>query len=158
MRLIGVVVAVGLFVAPLTVMAQQVERQTFGGWTAQCEVDKMSDAKKCLVFSKPLFFGFTNGHLSIVIIGTKHYPGSQVMLRIDDEPPLSGQQPGFTGGQATKIMERCATDAQRIRTRYREWPTGSFVEGELSPKGFADALAYVRSASGVEAPPSKAPQ
>jgi ABC transporter substrate binding protein len=83
MRLIGVVVAVGLFVAPLTVMAQQVERQTFGEWTARCEVDKMSDAKKCLLYSRPLYFAFSNGRLELVFVGTKHYPGSQSTDRVE---------------------------------------------------------------------------
>lgn len=158
MRLIGLAVVLVLSLLPARVArAQQIERQTFGEWTARCEVDKMTDAKKCLLYSRPLHFAFNNGRLELVFVGTKHYPGSQVMLRIDNEPPLSVKEPGFTGGQASDILNRFVTNAQRIRTRYREWP-GKFVDSELSTTGFAEALGYVRSASGVEAPSPKTPQ
>jgi hypothetical protein len=152
MRRIGlaVVLFLTLFLG-LTARAQQIERQTFGEWTARCEVDKMTDAKKCFVYSRPLYFGFSNGRLELVFVGTKHHPGSQVMLRIDNEPPLSVKEPGFTGGQAADILKLVAANAQRIRTRHQEWP-GKFVESELSPTGFAEALAYVRSVGRRSAP------
>jgi hypothetical protein len=143
----------------LPAVAQQIERQAFGDWTGRCWVDKMTDAQKYLVMSAvsaPVAFGFTNGNLDIVIVGRKHHPGSQVMLRIDSDPPLTSKEPGFTGREATVILDRFA-NAQRIRIRYREWPN-KFVDGELSTNGFADALAHVRSASGVTTPAPKAPE
>jgi TonB family protein len=152
MRVIGLAVVLVLCLV-VNGRALEVERRTFGDWTARCETDKMTDAKKCLVLSKPVAFGFLDGRLQIVLVGTKHYPGSQVMLRIDSEPPLSTKEPGFTGKQADEILNRFTGNADRIRTRYREWP-GRFVDSELSTRGVADALAYVRSLSGALLPPA----
>lgn len=143
--MIRVFLAIVVLAVAVPASAQQVERQTFGEWTARCDVDKMTDAKKCLVFSSLLAFGFTNGRLEIAVVGRRHYPGSQVMLRFDSDPPLSSKEPGFTGREAASILEHIGR-AQRVLIRYREWPD-KFVEKEFSTTGFTDAVTYVRSVS-----------
>jgi invasion protein IalB len=155
--LLPIALVLNLFLA-FCARAQPAERQTFGKWTVACQVDKMTDAKNCFVISQTLDFAFSNGRLMGVIIGLRHYPGSYVMLRIDSEPALSAKAPGFRGREADEILERFTKNPQRILIRYQEYPDRTYVDREVSIEGFSEALAYVRSASGVEAPAPKAPQ
>jgi len=159
MRRIALVVALilNLFLA-LFVQAEPSERQTFGKWTVICEVDKMTDKKNCFIISQTVNFAFSTGRLMGVSVGIKHYPGSDVMLRIDSEPALSAKAPAFRDREAAEILERFTKNPQRILIRYRQYPEGKYVDREVSIEGFSEALAYVRSASGVEAPAPKAPQ
>jgi hypothetical protein len=93
-----------------------------------------------------------------VSVGIKHYPGSDVMLRIDTEPALSTKAPAFRDREAADILERFTKNPQRILIRYRQYPGGKYVDREVSIEGFSEALAYVRSASGGESPAPKVPQ
>jgi len=140
MRLIGL--AVVLVLSLVLISRAQETDQTFGAWTASCEVDKMTDAKRCFLMSSPIAFAFYDGRVDFLHVGTKHYPGSGVMLRVDSDPPLFAKEPGFSW-QAEEILKRFAT-AQRILTRYHRF-AGGVVDNEVSMRGFADALAYVRA-------------
>src|SRR5215472_13396955 len=75
--------------------AQPKERQKFVEWSVICEVDRMTDKKNCFIISQTVNFAFSNGRLMAVSVGIKHYPGSNVVLRIDSEPALSTKAPAF---------------------------------------------------------------
>ena len=85
MRLIGLAVVLVLSLV-LPGHAQEAQRQTFGEWTAHCQVDTMTDAKKCLILSKPVAFGFRDARLEIVLIGTKHTGADRIRTRYRKMP------------------------------------------------------------------------
>jgi len=140
------------------VQAQPSEREKFGEWNVICEEDRMADKKNCFIISQTVNFAFSNGRLMGVSVSIKHYPGSDVMLWIDSDPALSTKAPAFRNREAAEILERFTKNPQRILIRYRQYPEGTYVDREVSIEGFSEALAYVRSASGVEAPAPKTPQ
>src|SRR5262245_66051259 len=55
--------AMVILAAALPLHAQQGQRETFGEWTVACQVDRMTDAKRCLAFCNILAFGVTKGQV-----------------------------------------------------------------------------------------------
>jgi hypothetical protein len=131
-----------LLALSLAVSAQVSASQDFGAWRVQCRVDSMSDKTSCLVFSSPpqLYFAFKDGRVQMVGVGTRHDPGSLVMLRLDSEPAMSATAPGFSGTQAQSITEGMLR-AQRVRTRYTKFPREP-MEHEFSTQEFEPAMAF----------------
>lgn len=126
----------------LTALAQSTDREKFSQWSVDCRIDAMTDAKTCLIHSSPvrLVVAVKNGNLEAIMVGGRHDPGSNVMIRLDSNQPLSAREPGFRGHAAAMIIESIPK-AKRILTRHTEWPSKQ-VDGEFSTEGFADAFEF----------------
>jgi len=129
----------------LTTYAQSTDRQMFGEWRVDCR-DK-AGVKSCLILLPPahLMVAIKDGAVQMVVVGTSHAPASQVTLRLDDEPPLSTKPPGFTGSDASAIVERLPK-AQRVFTRHSPGARRD-VDGQGSPNGFSEALQFAIATS-----------
>ncbi|MFM2348280.1 MAG: hypothetical protein RL654_3033 [Pseudomonadota bacterium] len=115
-------------------------------WTAACKRDAMSDGITCHLKRGALWvFQFKTGRTT-VSIGSDHYPGSSVAVRIDNLPPIQAPA-GKDGNLDTSASGSVTTQlskGQKFRTRYMKWPYREWVEGEEGTRGFTPAHEYLK--------------
>jgi hypothetical protein len=114
-------------------------------WFVSCKKDPIDDRKSCAVFGgqQNILMGITSGGLIMVGVGNRHYPGTSVSIRIDDQPALT-TQPGkyyFANDEAIKLMEELPK-AKKVVTRYMRWPEKFPIDSVWAPHGLSLALQY----------------
>jgi hypothetical protein len=116
-------------------------------WHVGCEKDPITDEKTCHA-DKGDFRVWTNAAgRSEVYVGSEHYPGSQVVIRIDKTSPLAINSRVYDGGFGYRaspgIINRIAA-AKFVSTRYQKWPYRDYVDETWNTYGFKEALAYIK--------------
>ncbi|MGI9068616.1 MAG: hypothetical protein ACR2HX_19710 [Pyrinomonadaceae bacterium] len=118
-----------------------------GVWMVGCEKDAITDEKSCYLDRGDLRVWADGRGRSEIYVGSNHYPGSAVIIRIDRSAPLAINSSRFNGsfGYRTSpaIIQRVAS-AKTITTRYQKWPYTDYEDQTLSTYGFKEALAYIR--------------
>ena len=90
-------------------------------WSTSCKQDAMEDYRYCFAHKDNLYvWVFDNGKMGINI-GTDHFPGTGVQLRIGCGSPYKADKNGWWGVEAGRILQRLLK-AQKVTTRYQEWP------------------------------------
>ena len=115
-------------------------------WNIGCEKDAVTDKKQCHMNLKNLWiFVYPNGRAT-VSVGSDHFPGSSVTVRIDSGAPITtsaGGDGNFSAPSSAKIIERLSR-AKTITTRYMKWPYRSWVDDTWDVYGFNEALKYLK--------------
>jgi hypothetical protein len=112
-------------------------------WAIGCSKDAMTDVVSCAVSREDLRIVLSDTASFVVLIGTNHYPGSEVAIRFDQERPLHSPAPGFPDFQTKAILDRSLT-AATVTTRYQKWPYQANIDRTLELYGFKEALTFLR--------------
>jgi hypothetical protein len=108
-------------------------------WGLSCRKDEFDDTHTCSLSRGDLRIGLSKDGNPFIVVGHSHYPGTTVAIRIDqDEPVVASEKAHFVGDAAKSIVDRLLT-AQRVLTRYQEWPYKAKVDESFEPFGFAQA-------------------
>ena len=87
-------------------------------WYWACEVDAMTDRVGCTAWREGVGITLRGPEEWRIRIGEAPvYPGSAIMLRIDDQPPIVDREPAFGPEKSLEIVS-AAEQATRIRARY----------------------------------------
>lgn len=117
----------------------------FSNWSLSCEKDAMTDKKRCSMQLNDLWiYVYANGK-SIVSIGSEHFPGSSVAIRIDGGTPIkaSGDNDGdYSPATSAKIIAQLKK-AKTITTRFMKWPYQHWVDQSWDLYGFPEAYQYI---------------
>ncbi len=113
-------------------------------WKTYCFVDPISDAKACKMSINNLGIVVSQDGRENVLIGSDHFPGSEIVVRIDGETPIrAAAKFGFGAGTAKRIIERLKT-AKKVATRYQEWPNSYVTDRIWELYGYRETLSYIR--------------
>jgi hypothetical protein len=116
-------------------------------WKVACEKDPITDEKTCYMDHGDVRVWVDGRGRSEIYIGDKHYPGSQVVIRIDKGSPMAISSRVFNGSfgyrASPAIINRIAA-AKIVTTRYQEWPHTDYVDDSWEPHAFAESLSYIR--------------
>lgn len=111
-------------------------------WRVLCFKDAITDNKKCTLLKPDIAItAFQDGKF-LLHIGAKHFPGTKVYLRIDDEPASSASNPGFDFETSATLVDKIKV-AKKITTRFTEWPNEYPVDNSSTTFGFNEALQYM---------------
>jgi hypothetical protein len=105
----------------------------------------MFDTCLCVAWKGHLFvsLGGTQVLVYIYEVHMSRYPGTPMLLRFDDLPPVSTPAVAWDGGEATALIARMHT-ASTARTRYTAWPTKYTHDSTVDLAGFAEVWAALQ--------------
>jgi len=116
-------------------------------WRVGCEKDAITDERTCHVDRGDLrVWADSRGRMEIYI-GSSHYPGSPVWIRIDKAAPLAINSRTFNGSfgyRASPAIISKISRAKTITTRYQKWPYTDYEDESWDNYGFKEAVAYIR--------------
>jgi hypothetical protein len=117
------------------------------GWNIRCAKDRGDQSRYCNAVKDDLSIGMlykTDNSLQYrVVVGAGSvYPDSGQVVRIDSDTPLESGPKGFTSEQSQYLIQRLQSAAQ-ISTRYRQWPSGSYVQKVTATPQFTQVLNFM---------------
>ncbi|HCX31788.1 MAG TPA: hypothetical protein DHU55_18770 [Blastocatellia bacterium] len=117
-------------------------------WRVGCSKDAMSDRGSCYMSLRDLLIFVNADGKATLSIGSDHYPGSSVMLRIDNGAPVAMStrllKGSFNFQDSQKLIAQISR-AKTLTTRYRKWPDGYDRDDVWEEVyGFNEALQYIR--------------
>jgi hypothetical protein len=116
-------------------------------WQVGCEKDPITDKKSCHADRGDFRVWVDSAGRSEIYIGSSHYPGTQVVIRIDKTAPLAVNSRAFNGSfgyrTSPNIIKRIAS-AKTVTTRFQKWPDRDYVDETWNTFGFNETLAYIR--------------
>lgn len=112
---------------------------TTSGWDRHCAVDPMTDERLCLVTQGDISIIVNRNGVSIISIGSEHFPGSQVFLRIDEAVAQVTAPPGWGGAAAVKLISKMAS-GKKLVTRYTKWPDRAATDGVTQSEGLKQSI------------------
>jgi hypothetical protein len=114
----------------------------------ECDRDKMTDAKSCDLFYRPIkggpagaffIFAYGEGSSGRLCIGSNHYPGSQVRLRFDGGKMIVRSEREGDGCFPPATVRQMLA-AERVVTQYMKWPYRTWVTSEGDTVGMKEAM------------------
>lgn len=137
----------GSFAHDPRVFADMGAGEYLDSWQVSCEKDPITDDKACYMDRGDTRVWIDARGRSELYIGSSHYPGSQVVIRIDKSAPLAIRSRTFGGSfgyRASPTIINKITSAATVTTRYQKWPYKDYEDETWSTYGFKEALAYIR--------------
>ena len=110
-----------------------------------CTKDPIHDLKSCHmhIVNLSLWIHVHHRGSPSVTIGTHHYPGSTVALRINNEKPfVTNGEKGFDAKTSAIIIQKL-TKNPKVVTRYQKWPEAYPTDNMFQMFGFAEAYEYI---------------
>jgi len=113
-------------------------------WDVRCKTDTMDDTPSCIVdYNSIQVIAYSRACVTRVAIGSKHYPGSESMVRIDGGKPFTTRdRSGLFSGDASKLVIRALRAGTSAKTRHMVWPYKRWEDEELPLAGLAQAVDY----------------
>lgn len=114
-------------------------------WRVSCTKDPITDRKLCHMNMKDLWIFASPDSKPIVSVGSEHYPGSSVTLRLDQDTPISNTSKGsgqFSSQVSASLVEQLKS-AKSVTTRHMKWPYQSWKDESWDLYGFAETLQYI---------------
>lgn len=114
-------------------------------WSSGCRVDGMNDKLTCYINKKNLTIGISQTGSNYVIVGSSHYPSSDIAVRIDQSSPIiANEKNGFTTQQSNSIISSLKA-GEKILTRYQEWPYQINKDLVIETYGFNEAWEIINT-------------
>lgn len=117
-------------------------------WRADCKDDDLEDRRDCVVtkgsggltviLGSSMIPDSSMIPSAVVTLRGEQYPGSEMIIKIDDDKPVRWKEDNYPFAVFKQIVERLKTGSQ-VHTRYTEWPSGNQVDEKLSLAGFTSA-------------------
>ncbi|MEK6281884.1 MAG: hypothetical protein AABN95_16140 [Acidobacteriota bacterium] len=117
-------------------------------WRVSCRKDAMTDRGSCFMYLRDLWVFVNADGKATLSIGSEHYPGSDVMLRVDKRVPVIMNTRLLKGSfnllDSQKLIAELSR-AKTITTRYRKWPNNHDRDDMWEEiVGFNEALQYLK--------------
>lgn len=116
-------------------------------WRHIVKTDPVDDRITCMVMAgtagddfPPLLIymsGMAGGSLGVV---GDTYPGSSVVFRVDQNPPVSGKERVYGSGYS-ELFSQIASGGQYLTYKVVEWPSGAPVYMRVSLNGAKEHIA-----------------
>lgn len=121
------------------------DRDKYGtNWSMSCKLDKMDDTHWCSLDREDLRVGIWKDGTPFVSVGNSHYPGSNIVVRVDkNEPITASEKTGFTKTQSLEIIGQLKKGSS-VLTRYQKWPYQSNKDKSTELFGFLQVWAILQ--------------
>ncbi|EJD6042832.1 hypothetical protein M0J40_RS09315 [Providencia rettgeri] len=107
-------------------------------WHAACKSDAMTDEHTCAIMKDDLVIIKSKGGYQ-AIIGTKHFPNTTALIRIDKNKPIeSGEKGQYSHQQSADLINEMA-NAKTVTTRFTQWPYEKNVDSTMDITNFNTA-------------------
>lgn len=100
-----------------------------------CEKDRFNGNKFCAMSKSSLMISIYNG-TSRIYVGSKHFPGKQSAIKIDEGKTFYGYEGHFKNNA---VIFPLLIKGKMVYTRHVQWPYEYNVDNEISLDGFSDA-------------------
>jgi len=121
-------------------------------WSLRCDKDAMSDTHSCSFSRADLTIGTSNNGGHSVTVGYRHYPNSNVGVRVDKNPAvIAPAVNGFSPQQQAELMQQLLS-GRAVLTRNVEEPSPMNVDKTMVLFGFAEATQIVDALNAAALP------
>lgn len=118
--------------------------QRVQNWSVRCRVDRIDDTRRCFINKEGLTVGIWKDSTPYISIGSSHYPGSSITVRVDkNQPVVASERSGFSPAQSQDVLNQLKISSSLI-TRYQEWPYESNVDKNIDLYGFNEAWDFLK--------------
>lgn len=112
-------------------------------WSVGCKKDAIDDSKICYMSVGGLMVFVEGKDKYVVSVGSHHFPGTSVAVRIDENAAIKGGVDGdFSGTEASGIINQLKS-GKKITTRYRKFPNEYNTDETIEIYGFKEAFQYI---------------
>ncbi len=112
-------------------------------WSFRCKRDEFDDTHWCQVSREDLAVTIWKDKSIVVTVGAKHYPGTDVSVRIDShDPHTAGEKTGFGTKVSQEILDELLA-GESVMTRYQKWPYKRYIDQRVPLFGFTEAWALL---------------
>lgn len=108
-------------------------------WGIDCERDKMTDLRSCVVTFADLTIVLPRPTQAFVVVGRQHYPGTTSSIKIGPHRFDTTDQDGIFPSSAPILGY--IKDGENVVTRYTKWPDRRWRDNEFRLYGAEAALA-----------------
>ncbi|HEM8291638.1 TPA: hypothetical protein U2M59_000881 [Providencia stuartii] len=107
-------------------------------WHTACKSDAMTDEHTCAIMKDDLvIIKSKDGYQAI--IGSRHFPNTTALIRIDKGKPIeSGEKGQYSHQQSAELMNEMA-NAKTVTTRFTQWPYEKYVDSTMDMTNFNTA-------------------
>lgn len=104
-------------------------------WHTACKADAMTDEHTCAIMKDNLvIIKSKDGYQTI--IGSKHFPNTTALIRIDKNKPIeSGEKGQYSHQQSAQLINDMA-NAKTVTTRFIQWPYEKYVDSTMDMTNF----------------------
>jgi len=120
---------------------------TRGNWSVRCNKDTMDDSVDCSARLGSLAVLVKKGGGHYVFVGSDHYPGTDVAIRLGDSKPLIAAGEIQFGAARSEEILLGLKNGMKVSTRYQEWPNKYFTDEAFELYGFEEVYAYLQWAA-----------
>ncbi|MCW2258434.1 hypothetical protein M2263_004525 [Providencia alcalifaciens] len=107
-------------------------------WHTACKTDAITDEHTCAIMKDNLVvIKSKDGYQAI--IGTKHFPNTTALIRIDKDKPIESSDKGQYNHQQTAELLNEMANAKAVTTRFMQWPYERYVDKTMDMTNFNTA-------------------
>jgi hypothetical protein len=113
-------------------------------WSTSCSKDAMNDSVRCYATIRDLMVAVHKDGSHYLVVGSDHYPGSDVAIRLDKSAPLVvSSKVQYAPPQSNQILGRLK-NGMTVSTRYQEWPYKGYKDSTFELYGFEEVYSYLQ--------------
>lgn len=118
--------------------------RTQSNWATRCVKDAMNDSVRCMATTRDLTLSVRKDGSYFVVIGSDHYPGTDVAIRIGKSIPVTASsEVQFRPPKSSQLLEQMRNGVT-ITTRYQEWPYKEYRDSTFELYGFDEVRSYLQ--------------
>ena len=121
-----------------------ITESAFENWDTRCIKDAMTDEVACRAFFRDFALLVTQAGDMKIVVGSDHYPGSNVALRIDDGVPMVAPSAAQFSAAQSKQLAESLRNGQTVKLRYQEWPYEANVDKSFTLHGYEEVYAFLQ--------------
>ncbi len=113
-------------------------------WSVGCDKDSMNDKVHCFAVNRDLGLFVNADGSHFLLIGSQHYPGSEVAVRFGDSQPIAADsKQQFSAEQSAELIGRLK-NGETVSTRFQQWPYEQHIDKTFELYGFDEVYSYLQ--------------
>ena len=112
-------------------------------WSTRCIKDAMDDSVACMATLGDLTISIHKDGGRYIVIGTSHYPGTPVSIRVNGGKPDSAQSDHQFRPPISDQILASLRNGDQVSTRYQEWPYERNIDKSFQLYGYEEVMSYL---------------
>ncbi len=121
-----------------------IEERSSDNWNVRCVKDAMDDSVRCAASIHDLTVSVGKGGDEYIWVGSEHYPGTDVAVRVGAGTPyIVSSKDQFGPSLSRKLIEEFQQGGS-VTTRYQQWPYKAYKDVTFDLYGFDEVFSYMK--------------
>lgn len=121
-----------------------IEERRAENWSVRCLKDAMDDSVRCAATIHDLTVSVGKSGSDYVWVGSDHYPGTDVAIRVGGGVPSVASSNGQYGPMLSKQLIEEFKQGVAVTTRFQQWPYTAYKDVTFDLYGFDEVYSYMK--------------